>query len=54
MNEENIVKKEKNSPAPDYLKLIEMLHQLGYEIISFKNKSNFDEKYTFTIFRSRS
>ena len=54
MKEENIVKKEKSSPTPDYLKLIEMLHQLGYKIVSFKDKSDIDEKYTFTVFRSHS
>ena len=51
-------KENRKSPqAPKYLELIEMLHQLGYKIVSFKDKSNydiFDEKYTFTISRFHS
>jgi len=50
-------KKKKSSQVPKYLELIEKLHELGYKIISFKDKSNsdiFDEKYTLTIFRSHS
>jgi len=40
--------------VPKYLDLLEALHKLGFEIVKFKDKSDFDEKYAITIFRSHS
>jgi len=47
--------KEKNSQAPDYLKLMKVLNKMGYEIKEFKDKSDeWTKKYSFTISQFRS